>query len=143
MASPRFGHTLLHFWHFASLLRPIFATPTAQFEGTICVPVVFAVLCVTFASCNVSWERIFTTLQYFGICPGPFCNTLQCFLHRAFFAIPYSILGPGVANLQYLTAFQARAKTSGSDFAIPYSVSASPVLGVCYFCSTVHHFWPL
>ena len=96
---------------------------------------------------------------------GSFCNTVRnfCFLscvleadfqyltafwglprailqYRANIAIPYSILGPGVANLQYLTAFQACPKVSGSVFAIPYTVSAPSVLGVSNFCNTVHHF---
>ena len=102
----RFCSTLLHFRHVAQWLDAFLRHTTALLRVPNPVGIVFAILSLTFASLDFSWKRNFNTLHHSGTGPGPFCTTLQHFLQRAIFAIPYSILGPGVADLQYLTAFQ-------------------------------------
>ena len=76
-------------------------TPAAH-SGALGVPHVFLAV-----------RRICNTLQHSGASPGPFCNTLQHFYHRATFAMPYCILAPWVANLQYRTALQAPQRALG------------------------------
>ena len=139
MCPYRFCNTLLHFRPLQVWLGAFLHHPTALFRVANRAPVVFAVLYVTFASSQIPRKRICNTLQCSGAAPGPFCNTLQHFWLRANFAIPYCILGPRVANLQYPTALQRRPKLRGRDFAIPYCVCAPSFWGVSHFCNTLQH----
>ena len=158
---PQFCNTLLYFWlgrirllpyvlYCASLLLPSrclgsgFSIPYSILgpgPGHFSIPC--SICCV---------EQQLQYLTAFWDLGSRICNTLQHFKqveNRVVAILQYLTVVPGrrfwafvIFALQPITlgSFAMCPKTSGSDFAIPYSVSAPSVVDVCHFCNTVHHF---